>query len=95
MAKNYGHFHQSWNSEIEGILFSMLDIMEFKEICILSTILSLTFCYYLQKWNTLTDFEAALDDYIEYYNNERIKLRLVRCFMSYFPMLVFIVVSPS
>ncbi|MBQ7750129.1 MAG: IS3 family transposase [Bacteroidales bacterium] len=31
---------------------------------------------YLQKWNTLTDFEAALDDYIEYYNNERIKLRL-------------------
>lgn len=31
---------------------------------------------YLQKWNTLADFEAALDDYIEYYNNERIKLRL-------------------
>ena len=28
----YGHFHQSWNSEINGILFSMLDIMEFKEI---------------------------------------------------------------
>ncbi len=26
------HFHQSWNSEIDGILFSMLDIMEFKEI---------------------------------------------------------------
>lgn len=31
---------------------------------------------YLQKWNTLADFETALDDYIEYYNNERIKLRL-------------------
>ena len=30
----YGHFHQSWNSEIDGILFSMLDIMEFKEIII-------------------------------------------------------------
>lgn len=28
----YGHFHQSWNSVIEGVLFSMLDIMEFKEI---------------------------------------------------------------
>jgi len=28
----YGHFHQSWNSEIDGILFSMLDIMEFKEV---------------------------------------------------------------
>lgn len=28
----YGHFHQSWNSEIDGVLFSMLDIMEFKEI---------------------------------------------------------------
>ncbi len=28
----YGHFHQSWNSEINGILFSMLDIMEFKEL---------------------------------------------------------------
>ena len=28
----YGHFHQSWNGLIEGIQFSMLDIMEFKEI---------------------------------------------------------------
>ncbi len=28
----YGHFHQTWNSEIDGVLFSMLDIMEFKEI---------------------------------------------------------------
>ena len=31
---------------------------------------------YLHKWNTLAEFENALDDYIEYYNNERIKLRL-------------------
>lgn len=28
----YGHFHQSWNSEIGGVLFSMLDIMELKEV---------------------------------------------------------------
>lgn len=28
----YGHFHQSWSSEINGVLFSMLDIMEFKEL---------------------------------------------------------------
>ena len=28
----YGHFHQSWNSEIDGVLFSMLDIMELKEL---------------------------------------------------------------
>jgi len=28
----YGHFHQSWRTEIDGILYSMLDIMEFKEI---------------------------------------------------------------
>ena len=28
----YGHFHQSWSSYIDGILFSMLDIMEFKEL---------------------------------------------------------------
>lgn len=28
----YGHFHQSWNSYIDGVLFSMLDIMEFKEL---------------------------------------------------------------
>ncbi len=28
----YGHFHQSWCSEINGIIYSMLDIMEFKEI---------------------------------------------------------------
>lgn len=27
----YGHFHRSWNSGIDGVLFSMLDIMEFKE----------------------------------------------------------------
>ena len=31
---------------------------------------------YLQNWNTLDEFEAALDEYIAYYNNERIKLRL-------------------
>lgn len=28
----YGHFHQSWHSSIEGVLFRMLDIMEFYEI---------------------------------------------------------------
>ncbi len=28
----YGHFHQSWTSTIYGILFSMLDIMAFKEV---------------------------------------------------------------
>lgn len=28
----YGHFHQSWNGQREGVLFSMLDIEEFKEI---------------------------------------------------------------
>lgn len=28
----YGHFHQSWASTLDGIRFSMLDIMEFKEI---------------------------------------------------------------
>ena len=28
----YGHFHQSWTGQREGILFSMLDIEEFKEI---------------------------------------------------------------
>ncbi len=31
---------------------------------------------YLQHWNNLEEFEAALDEYIEYYNNDRIKLRL-------------------
>ena len=28
----YGHFHQSWNSNIDGVLFKMLDIMELYEI---------------------------------------------------------------
>lgn len=28
----YGHFHQSWHSSVGGILFKMLDIMEFYEI---------------------------------------------------------------
>ena len=28
----YGHFHQSWHSSINGILFKMLDIMELYEI---------------------------------------------------------------
>lgn len=28
----YGHFHRSWNGQREGVLFSMLDIEEFKEI---------------------------------------------------------------
>ena len=28
----YGHFHQSWASTLDGIRFSMLDVMEFKEV---------------------------------------------------------------
>ena len=28
----YGHFHQSWNGLINDTSFSMLDIMEFKEV---------------------------------------------------------------
>ena len=28
----YGHFHQSWTAFLHGTIFSMLDIMEFKEL---------------------------------------------------------------
>ena len=28
----YGHFHQSWHCEIEGVKYNMLDIMELREI---------------------------------------------------------------
>ncbi len=28
----YDHFHQSWHSAIDGILYQMLDIMEFCQI---------------------------------------------------------------
>ena len=28
----YGHFHQSWHSSIDGVMFKMLDIMEFCEM---------------------------------------------------------------
>ncbi|MBP5572638.1 MAG: metallophosphoesterase [Bacteroidales bacterium] len=28
----YGHFHQSWHYEIDGVLYNMLDIMEFVEL---------------------------------------------------------------
>ena len=28
----YGHFHQSWSAQLEGVFFSMLDIEELKEI---------------------------------------------------------------
>lgn len=28
----YGHFHQSWHNSIDGILFRMLDIMEFRSV---------------------------------------------------------------
>ena len=28
----YGHFHQSWHSVIDGVMFSMLDVMEFREM---------------------------------------------------------------
>ena len=27
----YGHFHESWHSEIEGVRYNMLDIMELRE----------------------------------------------------------------
>lgn len=28
----YRHFHQSWHSAIDGVMFSMLDVMEFREV---------------------------------------------------------------
>jgi hypothetical protein len=28
----YAHFHQSWHYELDGVLYNMLDIMEFREI---------------------------------------------------------------
>lgn len=28
----YGHFHQSWHYEIDGVLYNMLDVMEFMEL---------------------------------------------------------------
>ncbi len=28
----YGHFHQSWHYEIDGVLYNMLDVMEFVEL---------------------------------------------------------------
>jgi hypothetical protein len=28
----YGHFHQSWNAEIDGVIYDMLDIMDLREI---------------------------------------------------------------
>ena len=31
---------------------------------------------YLHRWDTLDELEAVLDEYIEYYNKDRIKLRL-------------------
>ena len=30
----------------------------------------------LLHWNALVEFETELDNYMEYYNNDRIKLRL-------------------
>lgn len=29
---------------------------------------------YMHRWNTLDEFETTLDEYIEYYNKDRIKL---------------------
>lgn len=28
----YGHFHQSWHAEIDGVMFHLLDIMELREL---------------------------------------------------------------
>ena len=28
----YGHFHESWHSEIDGVKYNMLDILELREI---------------------------------------------------------------
>ena len=28
----YGHFHQSWYQEIDGVQYNMLDIMELREL---------------------------------------------------------------
>ena len=34
------------------------------------TVPNCTILLYLQRWNTIDDFEAALDEYIKYYNND-------------------------
>ena len=31
---------------------------------------------YLHKWDSMKQFKAALREYVDYYNNKRIKLRL-------------------
>ena len=31
---------------------------------------------YVNKWNSMDQFKKALTEYIDYYNNERIKLKL-------------------
>ena len=28
----YGHFHQSWNAEMDGVIYNMLDIMDLREL---------------------------------------------------------------
>ena len=28
----YGHFHQSWHSEIDGVKYNMLDCLELREL---------------------------------------------------------------
>lgn len=28
----YGHFHQSWHQEIDGVQYNMLDIMELRDL---------------------------------------------------------------
>ena len=31
---SYGHFHQSFHYEIDGVMYNMLDVMEFREVFI-------------------------------------------------------------
>jgi len=28
----YGHYHQSWNAEIDGVVYDMLDTMDLREL---------------------------------------------------------------
>jgi len=30
--KLYGHFHESWHCEIDGVVYDMLDCMELREL---------------------------------------------------------------
>lgn len=82
LHSDQGFQYQHWRYQTELQKRSITQSMSRKGNCLDNAVMENFFglmkneLLYKQEWNTVEQFEKALRSYIDYYNNDRIKLRL-------------------